>query len=92
LHHVIGKSISINGFLVSRLASNYEEEFYARVPTLIAEGKLRYAAASMTTAKAHAVCRYQEHRYHGLDKAGHVLVDVLSGKNQGKAVIIVAED
>jgi hypothetical protein len=30
--------------------------------------------------------------YHGLDSACHALVDILSGKNQGKAVIVVAED
>jgi NADPH-dependent curcumin reductase CurA len=36
--------------------------------------------------------RYQEHRYNGLDSTCHALVDVLTGKNEGKAVIIVADE
>jgi hypothetical protein len=36
--------------------------------------------------------RCQEHRYAGLDQATHALVDVLTGKNEGKAVVVVAEE
>ena len=34
----------------------------------------------------------REHRYHGLEHAGHALADVHTGANTGKAVIVVADE
>jgi NADPH-dependent curcumin reductase CurA len=37
------------------------------------------------------VGRYKEQRYEGLSQVGQAILDVQSGKNKGKAVIIVAD-
>jgi NADPH-dependent curcumin reductase CurA len=53
----------------------YGDEFYETVPKAVAEGKFKYA----------------EHIYHGLDKAGQAILDVQTGKNDAKALILVAD-
>jgi hypothetical protein len=39
-----------------------------------------------------AFCRYTEHKYQGLDSAGQAILDVQTGANTAKAVIIVSEE
>jgi NADPH-dependent curcumin reductase CurA len=60
------------------LKLKYKDEFYATVPKLIKEGKLKH----------------KEHFVRGLELAGHVLPirDQQIGANEGKSVLIVAED
>ncbi|KAL0961288.1 hypothetical protein HGRIS_006248 [Hohenbuehelia grisea] len=72
---VIPKAITISGCAVYLLAPKYTAEFRREVPALIASGELKVL----------------EHRTEGLEKAGHALVDVLTGKNHGKSVVIVAD-
>ncbi|KAG6809818.1 hypothetical protein H0H93_015483, partial [Arthromyces matolae] len=40
---VIGKSITIHGFIIDRLEAKYVKEFYATIPPLLANGKLKYS-------------------------------------------------
>ncbi|TFK65221.1 NAD(P)-binding protein [Pluteus cervinus] len=76
LFYVIGKSITISGLLVGRLAHKYQEEFYEVVPDLIASGKIQY----------------KEDISYGLEKVGDVVLAVQKGTNKAKAVVVVAEE
>lgn len=73
---IIAKSISVNGFLCWQLASKWGESFYREVPTLVKEGKLKY----------------QEDRSYGIESVGEAFLQISTGANKGKKVIIVAED
>lgn len=64
------------GFIVGSLADKYEEPFYKEVPAKIASGEFKL----------------KEDLKHGLEKAGEAILDVQTGKNKGKSVIIVAEE
>ncbi|TFK22718.1 alcohol dehydrogenase [Coprinopsis marcescibilis] len=75
LMYVVGKSITMTGFIVGRIENKYNDEFYATVPELVASGKLKY----------------REHVYEGLASAGQALVDIQKGVNKAKAVVKVAE-
>ncbi|KAJ8474584.1 hypothetical protein ONZ45_g15904 [Pleurotus djamor] len=67
--HIIGKRITINGFLVPDLMTpEGAADFYNTVPAMIRDGKLKFL----------------EDAKHGLDKAGEAILDVQSGKNHGK--------
>lgn len=74
--NILGKSLTVQGFIVGNLRSQYEEEFYRVVPKLVAEGKIKY----------------REDVYDGLEKTGQALYDVQAGNNKGKAVIVVAKE
>ncbi|KAF8996534.1 alcohol dehydrogenase [Cyathus striatus] len=76
LYHIFAKSLSINGFIVSRLYHKYDTQFYNEVPRLLAEGKLKF----------------REHLWEGLEKTGESILAVQKGLNVGKAVIKVADD
>jgi NADPH-dependent curcumin reductase CurA len=73
---VVSKSISLQGFIVLRLYSKYDQVFNATMPAKVASGEIKY----------------REDIYDGLDKVGDVLLFVLQGKNKGKAVVHVADD
>jgi len=76
LFMVVGKCISMHGFLVGVLAPKYEEEFYAEVPHLLATGEIKYS----------------EDITKGLDQVGEAIVAVQKGTNKAKSVILVAEN
>ena len=57
------------------LLPKYEAEFYQVVPKAVRDGKIRH----------------REHVYRGLEHTGQALVDVLTGKNNGKSVIVLAD-
>ncbi|KZP17720.1 NAD-P-binding protein [Athelia psychrophila] len=73
---IVSRQISIHGFIVSSLAHKYEELFYKEVPAKIASGEIKY----------------KEDRTLGLEKVGEAILDVQTGKNKGKSVIVVAEE
>lgn len=73
---VVGKCLSINGFLVGRLEKKHDAEFYATVPAKLASGELKYT----------------EEVTKGLDKVGDVILAVQKGTNKAKAVIHVADE
>ena len=76
LFQIITKRLHIHGFVVSFLRHKYEDEFYATVPARVASGELKY----------------NEYRVQGLERAGQAILDVQTGKNFGKCVIVVADD
>ncbi|KAI0315715.1 alcohol dehydrogenase [Amylostereum chailletii] len=73
---IISKQISVNGFLVWHLAPKWAESYYREVPLLIKEGKLKF----------------EEDRSYGLESVGEGFLQISTGENKGKKVIIVAED
>lgn len=73
---VVGKSITIQGFIVWRLHPKYVEEFYNIVPGWLATG----------------VIKYREDVTKGIEHVGDVLLAVQKGTNKGKAVIEVATE
>jgi NADPH-dependent curcumin reductase CurA len=73
---IMYKQTKIFGLLVSPFERKYGEQFYATVPKMVAEGKLKH----------------MEDINKGLEKAGHLIVEQQTGKNFGKTVLIVAEE
>ncbi|KAL0576962.1 hypothetical protein V5O48_005033 [Marasmius crinis-equi] len=73
---IFGRSLHIHGFLVFDLAPKWQDEFYKVVPPLVAKGELKH----------------REDITKGLEHTGDALLQVQSGKNFGKKVILVAED
>ena len=74
--NVLGKSITMQGFIVGNLDSKYAEEFYRVIPPKVAKGEILY----------------KEYLNNGFQETGRVLLEVLTGKNFGKSIIIVADD
>ncbi|KAI0045916.1 alcohol dehydrogenase [Auriscalpium vulgare] len=72
----VTKSLSLNGFIVYKIFHKYASDFYREVPKLVKDGKIKY----------------EEHLKRGLDLVGEGLRDALDGRNQGKVVIVVADD
>ncbi|KAJ7604463.1 hypothetical protein FB45DRAFT_956754 [Roridomyces roridus] len=70
------KSITLHGILVLRLFEKHKDEFYATVPPLLASGDIKY----------------KEDISRGLESVGDVILAVQEGRNNGKAVVIVAEE
>ena len=73
---IFGKSISMQGFIVGRIAPKYEEEFYATLPPKVASGEIKY----------------REHVFNGIEKTGEAIIAVQKGTNTGRAVIHVADN
>ena len=76
LIQIVGKQLHLHGFIVGYLRHKYVDAFYKSFVPRIARGEIKY----------------KEHKLHGLDKAGDGILDVQSGKNFGKCVIVVAEE
>jgi NADPH-dependent curcumin reductase CurA len=74
--NIMYRQTKIQGFLVDFHEGKYRDEFYATIPKLVKEGKLKH----------------KEHLIKGLELAGHVLRDQQTGANEGKSVIVVAEN
>lgn len=66
----------MHGFLWASLLPRYNKQFFEEMPKLVREGKIKY----------------QEDRSYGLEKVGEALLQVYSGANHGKKVVIVADD
>ncbi|KAF8588262.1 NAD(P)-binding protein [Ramaria rubella] len=77
-HEVFAKSIKIEGYALPDLwlKISYSDQFYAEIPKLVVDGKIKS----------------REHKYYGLRRGEQALLDVHTGNNEGKAVIIVAEE
>ncbi|PCH38850.1 NAD(P)-binding protein [Wolfiporia cocos MD-104 SS10] len=76
LLYIVGKQLRISGFIVTSLHQAHLSHFYETFPKLVKEGKIKY----------------KEDVTKGLEHAGHVIVDVLTGRNKGKSVILVGEE
>lgn len=66
----------MNGFIVSNLEGKHGPAFYEDIPTQVASGEIKYL----------------EYTKRGLEKTSELLLDVLTGKNIGKAVLIIADE
>ncbi|KIY53409.1 alcohol dehydrogenase [Fistulina hepatica ATCC 64428] len=73
---LVGKRITMTGFIVFDLIPKYGDEFYASIPEKLASGEIKF----------------NEQVSYGLDKVGQVIADVQHGRNTGKAVIVVANE
>ena len=76
LFQVIGKSISMHGFVVYRLEEKHGAAFFAEIPPKVASGEIKY----------------REDIYNGLETVGDVILAVQKGTNKAKAVIHVADE
>ena len=73
----IQKALSINGFQVLQLVAQYGKKlFIEEYLPLLRDNMLKW----------------KEHRTYGLENLPEGLVGLLKGQNDGKAVIVVAED
>ncbi|PCH39423.1 NAD(P)-binding protein [Wolfiporia cocos MD-104 SS10] len=73
---IMGKQLKISGFIVMWLHEKHLAHFYETFPRLVKEGKINYT----------------EDATRGLERAGHAIVDVQTGRNTGKSVVIVSEE
>lgn len=73
---IVGKQLKISGFIVMDLFAKHLAEFYREVPAAVARGEIKYL----------------EDRKLGLEHAGEAIVDVQTGRNKGKSVIVVAQE
>ncbi|KAF4562600.1 hypothetical protein EYR36_003994 [Pleurotus pulmonarius] len=77
LMNIIAKRLSIHGLLIfDHMTPENAKEFYDTVPAMIAKGDIVFL----------------EDKKYGLDQVGEAILDVQSGKNHGKSVIVVAEE
>ncbi|KAI8813578.1 NADPH dependent alkenal/alkenone reductase [Cladochytrium replicatum] len=76
LSNIVGKQISIHGFLVTPLTPKYKPAFAKDMPAWIAEGKVKVV----------------EEIREGWENAGLAFIEMMSGKNLGKMVVKVGED
>ncbi|CAO3625648.1 unnamed protein product [Cunninghamella blakesleeana] len=74
LIQVVAKRLKIQGFIVSDYADEVEPEFLKYVTQALLDGKIKY----------------KEDIYNGIENTAQALVNVLTGKNFGKAVVRVA--
>jgi len=74
--HVVTKSITMSGFVVSRLAAKYATPFHTFLTPKIASGEIKH----------------KEHVFHGLQREGEAILAVQRGTNTGKAIVHVADD
>lgn len=73
--NIIGKKIRLEGFIVSDDALTYKDAAIKTFTKLLQEGDLKY----------------KEHVTVGIEKLPHAFVDMLIGKNFGKAVVKIAD-
>ncbi|KAJ3489541.1 hypothetical protein NLI96_g2070 [Meripilus lineatus] len=78
LIQIVSRQIKLTGFLSFNpyLVGKYEEPFYEEIPKRLASGEIKYT----------------EDLTHGLENAGKAILDVQTGKNVGKSVVIVSQD
>ncbi|EGO00257.1 hypothetical protein SERLA73DRAFT_160203 [Serpula lacrymans var. lacrymans S7.3] len=68
--------VKMEGLIMTDWVDKYLDEFLEVVPRDLASGKLKYL----------------EHVYHGMDKVGQAFVDLFTGGNVGKSVIVLEEE
>ncbi|KAI0709915.1 NAD(P)-binding protein [Earliella scabrosa] len=76
LMRVVTAELHIHGFIVGTLRDKYVDSFYSDFVERVARGEIKY----------------KEYLVRGLENAGEAILDVQSGKNFGKCVVVVADD
>ncbi|KAF5320556.1 hypothetical protein D9611_010689 [Ephemerocybe angulata] len=74
--NIVGKSITMVGFLVWDLYEGHLDDFYTTVPKLVADGEIKY----------------KEDVTMGLGSLEDAMIGLFKGTNVGKAVVIVADE
>jgi len=74
--YVLFKTLSVHGYMVWQHEEKYADEFYGKVPHLIANGDIQL----------------REQIYKGLEEAPRAVYEVQKGLNTGKAIVLLAED
>ncbi|KAJ9062020.1 hypothetical protein DSO57_1015064 [Entomophthora muscae] len=75
LHQLIGKSIRMEGFIVTNLMKQYGKQGKEVLGGLIQQGKMKY----------------REHVVDGIENLPSTFIDMLQGKNFGKASVKIAK-
>ncbi len=75
MFNIISRNIQMNGFLTRTLLLKHDEEFLKTIPKMVAQGELKY----------------REDITSGLAQADSALLDLLTGRNIGKSVVMVEE-
>ncbi|KAJ7585022.1 alcohol dehydrogenase [Mycena floridula] len=75
LFNLISRNIQMTGFLTRNLIQKHEEEFLRTVPKMVANGELKY----------------REDITLGLADADSALLNLLTGRNTGKSIVMVNE-
>lgn len=65
----------MSGFVIVSLHAKYLEAFKNEIPALVSRGEIKY----------------KEDKTFGLEHSAQALVDVMTGKNNGKKVIVLAD-
>jgi len=76
LMNLVANSLVMYGFIVFRLEKKYDDEFYEKIPHMLARGDLKFT----------------EEIWRGLDKVGEAILAVQKGQNKAKVVIQVADE
>ena len=76
LEETVWRSISMQGFVVSRLMPKYIDQFYTEMTSKVVSGEIQH----------------REQVYDGLANGGEVILAVQKGLNSAKAVIHVADE
>jgi len=76
ISRVLFKGLSVYGHLTMQYETVYAEEFYEKIPWLIANGSIQQ----------------REQLYRGLEKAPQALHDLLKGDNTGKVVVVLRDE
>ena len=75
MFEIVAKEISFHGFLWTTLRLRYNDAFFKEVPDLVRQGRLKY----------------REDRSYGLEKVGEAFLEVQTGYNCGKKVVMVTD-
>lgn len=70
------KQLKISGFLFANLEGKYGAKFYQEIPAKVARGEIKY----------------REDKTIGLERVGEAILAMMTGKNTGKSVVVVAEE
>lgn len=70
------KSLTLQGFFVGDLDAKYSKAFYEEIPPKVVSGEIKHL----------------EYIMRGIKSAGEVVVEVQTGKNLGRAILIVADE
>ena len=73
---IVTQSLQLHGFVYFYLAHKHIADFRSQYVPSVASGNIKYRTWAVR----------------GLENAQQALVDVLSGKNFGKAILVVADD
>lgn len=73
---VVGKRLKMQGFIVSDFWQKYDERFYRDMPKWIANGEIKV----------------KEDVVDGLEAGAHMFIDMLNGRNFGKAVMRISKE